>query len=55
MTDPLRPCDRCISKKVKCSLMPYNEKMGKADRSKLSAEYIWKYCIEQLNKGKGKK
>ena len=55
MTDPLRPCARCISKKVKCSLMPYNEKTGKADRSKLSAEYIRKYRIEQLNKGKGKK
>ena len=35
--------------------MPYNEKTGKADWSKLSVEYIRKYHIEQLNKGKGKK
>src|ERR1700677_1644941 len=53
-TDPLHPCARCISKKQRCSLMPFNEKTGKADRSKLSEADIREYCISQLRKRKGK-
>src|ERR1700677_4566571 len=32
--DPIRPCSRCVNKKQRCSLMPFNEKTGKTDRKK---------------------
>src|ERR1700677_2037485 len=53
-TDPLHPCSRCISKKQRCSLMPVNEKTGKADRSKVREEDILQYRIDQVKKRAGK-
>ena len=40
-------CTRCTEKKLKCSLMPTNEKMGRPDHQKLSLEEMRKWCLRQ--------
>ena len=44
-TDPLHPCRLCTSKKLKCSLMPINEKTGRAVRKKMSASELFMYRL----------
>jgi hypothetical protein len=49
-------CERCSSRKQRCSLMPLNPVTGKTDRRQISAAEIQEYRINQTKelRGKGK-